>query len=226
MAPRFVPFGPAHVAAVVLPVLGGLVLARLVRRGPAAVGASVRLALAALLALIAGGVVVQGLVSAELTLAEVLPFHLCDMAMLLAIYALLARDRRAAELLWFWAGSGTLLAMITPDIYLGFPSAQFLLFFALHGLVLAAALVLVFGLSLRPRPGGPQRALVATAAYGAAVGIVNAAFGTNYMYLCQKPPNATLLDAFGPWPVYLVASALLAFAAFAVLGLPFRREEA
>jgi hypothetical integral membrane protein (TIGR02206 family) len=184
----------------------------------------VRVVLAALIALIAGAEIVRGLVAGELTIGEVLPFHLCDMAMLLAIYALLARDRRVAEIVWFWAGSGTVLAMITPDVYLDFPSWQFLLFFGLHGLVVASALVLVFGLSLRPRPGGPGRAFLVTAAYAAAVGIVNAAFGTNYMYLCRKPPNPTLLDALGPWPVYLASAALVALAAFTLLGLPFRRE--
>jgi hypothetical integral membrane protein (TIGR02206 family) len=226
MAPRFVPFGPAHLAALGLSVAGGIALVRLVRRGPETLAWAVRVSLAGLIGLLAGSEILRGLATGELTIGEVLPFHLCDMAMLLAIYALLTRDRRVAELVWFWAGSGTLLAMITPDVYLGFPSWQFVLFFGLHGLVVAAALVLVFGLSLRPRPGGPGRAFVLTSAYAAVVGIVNAAFGTNYMYLCRKPPNPTLLDAFGPWPVYLAAAALVALAAFALLGLPFRRERA
>lgn len=225
MAPRFVPFGPGHLAALGLSVLGGLALARLVRRSPEGRHAvAVRFVLAGLIALIAGLEIARGIASGGLRLQEVLPFHLCDMAMLLAIYALLTRDRRVAELLWFWAGSGTLLAMVTPDLYLDFPSWQFVLFFGLHGLVVASTLVLVFGFALHPRPGGPRRAFLFTLGYALAVGAVNAIFGTNYMFLCRKPGNPTLLDALGPWPAYLGSAALIALAAFALLGLPFRRE--
>jgi uncharacterized membrane protein YwaF len=35
-------------------------------------------------------------------------------------------------------------------------------------------------------------------AYAAAVGGIDAVLGTNYMYLCRKPKNASLLNAFGP----------------------------
>ena len=56
----------------------------------------------------------------------------------------------------------------------------------------------------------------------AAVGALNVVLGANYMYLCSKPKNATLLDAFGPWPMYLVGGAAAAFALFWLLWLPLR----
>jgi hypothetical integral membrane protein (TIGR02206 family) len=88
--------------------------------------------------------------------------------------------------------------------------------------VLVAALVLVFGLGLRPRPGAAGRALAATAGWAAFVGLVNVVLGTNYMYLRHKPTVATPLDWMGPWPVYIAVGALVALVLFQVLALPFR----
>jgi hypothetical integral membrane protein (TIGR02206 family) len=90
--------------------------------------------------------------------------------------------------------------------------------------VLASAVLLTFGFHLTPRPGAAHRAFLVTFVYTVVIGGVNAAFGTNYMYLCRKPPTPTLLDAFGPWPVYLVVGAAVAAALFAALDLPFRRR--
>jgi len=227
MASRFVPFGPDHLVAVGLPLVGGLLLARVVRSQPEGrLALFVRRALAGLILLLAAFELARGAQEGWLTLENLLPLHLCDLAMLLAVYSLLKRARAVTEVLWYWAGAGTLVAMVTPDVALGFPHWQFLVFFGLHGFVVMATIVLVFGLSLRPRPGSARRVFFITVAYSAGVGAVNAALGTNFMFLCRKPPNPTLLDAFGPWPVYIGAAALLALALFVLLELPFRRERA
>jgi len=153
-----------------------------------------------------------------------LPLELCDTALVLAVITLLAPRRAVAEIVYFWAGSGTLLAMLTPELPWNFPRWEFVVFFGLHGLVLVAALVLVFGLGLRPRPGAPWRAFGITAGWAAFVGLVNLALGTNFMYLRHKPLVATPLDGMGPWPVYIGTSAAVALVLFHLLALPFRRE--
>ena len=127
-------------------------------------------------------------------------------------------------MVYFWAGSGSLLAMVTPELPWNFPRWEFVVFFGLHGLVLVAALVLVFGLGLRPRPGAPWRAFGITVGWAALVGLVNLALGTNFMYLRHKPLAATPLDGMGPWPVYIGTGASVALGLFHLLALPFRRE--
>jgi hypothetical integral membrane protein (TIGR02206 family) len=159
-----------------------------------------------------------------LTWKTFLPLELCDAALVLAVLALLRPRPLPAEVVYFWAGSGSLVAMATPDLAWSFPRWEFVVFFGLHGLVLAAALLLVFGLGLRPRPGAPWRVFGVTVAWAALAGLANLALGTNFMYLRTKPIAATPLDWMGPWPVYIVAGAFVALVLFHALALPFRRE--
>jgi hypothetical integral membrane protein (TIGR02206 family) len=218
----FVPFGVAHWGALACVGLASALLVWLVRSRPALAG-PVRGGLAAgIVCLLAFELGVAGR-EGWLSWKTVLPFELCDAALVLAVAALIRPARAAAEVVYFWGASGTLIAMLTPDLPWGFPRWEFVVFFGLHGCVLAAGLVLVFGLGLRPRPGAPLRMLGVTAAWAAFVAVVNLALGTNFMYLREKPGVATPLDWMGPWPVYIGVAGVAAFALFHLLALPFRR---
>ncbi len=221
--PPFVPFGIAHLGALAATAFLSLLLVRLVRARPR-FGPAVRWTLAAGIVALVAFELMTGAREGWLGWTAVLPLELCDAALVLAVLTLVAPRRTAAEVVYFWAGSGTLLAMLTPELPWGFPRWEFVVFFGLHGLVLVAAVVLVFGLGFRPRPGAPWRALGATAGWAALVGVVDAVLGTNYMYLRWKPSVATPLDWMGPWPVYIGVGAAAALALFLVLALPFRRE--
>ena len=217
------PFGPGHVGALGSVALVALLLVALVRVRPAS-RRPVRLALAAgIVALVAFELSV-GAREGWLGWTALLPLELCDAALVLTVVTLVAPRRATAEVVYFWAVSGTLLAMLTPELPWNFPRWEFVVFFGLHGLVLVAALVLVFGLGLRPGPGAPWRAFGITAGGAAFVGLVNLALGTNFMYLRHKPLVATPLDAMGPWPVYIGTGAAVALVLFHLLALPFRRE--
>ena len=217
------PFGTAHLAALSSVAALALSLVALVRARPA-LGRPVRLALAAGIVALVTFEFSVGVREGWLGWAAFLPLELCDAALVLAVFTLVAPRRATAEVVYFWAVSGTLLAMLTPELAWSFPRWEFIVFFGLHGLVLCAAAVLVFGLGFRPRPGAPLRVWGITAAWAALVGLVDHAFGTNYMYLRRKPLAPTPLDWMGPWPVYLVVGAAVALALFLLLGLPFRRE--
>ena len=221
--PRFEAFGLAHLGALVLTGVTGTVLAALVRSRPGS-GRPVR-------ALLFAGIFVLlafelGIAAREgwLTWQLLLPLHLCDAALVLTLVSLLWPRRRAVEILYFWAAAGSGLAMLTPDLPWGFPRWEFVVFFGLHGLVLVAAVVLVFGLGLRPRPGAPWRAFLATLVLALVAGAVDVLLDLNFMFLRAKPPTPTLLDHMGPWPVYIAVGAVIALALFHLLALPFRRE--
>lgn len=213
-------FGPAHLAALAVTATAAVGLARMVKRRPPSMG--IRLGLALFLVAAVAAWLLHEAARRPLSVWDVLPLHLCDFLILLAVYALLTLQRLACELLYFWSG-GTLLAMVTPDLGSGFPHPAFLVYFALHGAVVVAAAVVVLGLGLGPRPGAAWRAFGATLAYAAGVGVVDHALGANFLYLCRKPYEPTLLDAFGPWPVYLATVALFALGLFHLMAWPFRR---
>jgi hypothetical integral membrane protein (TIGR02206 family) len=223
MPPRFEAFGPAHLIALAATAITAAVLSLLVRRGPD--GRPARALRFGVAVLLLGQTAVQLFAAGRergLTAWDLVPLQLCDFAILLAAFALLTLNPLACELLYFWACTGTLLAMVTPDLWYGFPDWRFLGFFGLHGAVVVSALVLVFGYRQQPRPGAPWRAFLLTNLYAAVVGAVNLAFGTNFLFLREKPQAPTLLDWFGPWPAYLLACEALALCLFLLLDLPFR----
>ena len=155
------------------------------------------------------------------SLDQSLPLQLCDVAILVAALAVWTRNRLLAEWTYFWALAGTMQALLTPDLPGHFPNFPYFQYYIAHGGVVTAALILVVGLGLGPRPWAVVRVFAITVAYAAAVALLDYALDANYMYLRAKPPSPTLLDAFGPWPVYVAVAAVLAALLFTVLDAPF-----
>jgi hypothetical integral membrane protein (TIGR02206 family) len=222
--------GLEHTGTLVALAATAVWITRWLKRGGARDGrirgeAPVRIGLAALLA---GGLLyalVDSLPLRGLDWLEILPLHLCDMAVLVAIWALATRQRTASEILYFWGLSGTLIAMLTPDVDRGFPDSRCISFFALHGGVAVSAAVVAFGIGPRPRPRANLRVFAITNMYAAVIGVLDALADKNFLYLRQKPSEPSILDWMGPWPWYILAADALAFALFAALMIPFRNGE-
>jgi len=60
-----------------------------------------------------------------------------------------------------------------------------------------------------------------TLAYTAAVGLIDALSGANYMFLRRPPSNWTMLKVLGPWPWYIASAAGVALVLLVLLDLPF-----
>jgi hypothetical integral membrane protein (TIGR02206 family) len=220
-APPFTLFGPDHVAALGLVALATVAAVTACRRGDEATRRRVRRVLATglLLGVVAEpiGATLEGWLDRQL-----LPLHLCDVAVFLATWSLLTLDRRTSEPLYFLALSGTLPALFTPELFSGFPSFRFLIYFVPHGLVLVSVAVLVGGLRQVPRPGAWLRAFALLNVYAALIGLVNWALGTNFLYLARKPTGPTPFDWFGPWPWYILSLELGFLIVLGLLELPLR----
>ena len=151
-----------------------------------------------------------------------LPLALCNMAVLVAIPACWWQIPVLIELTWFWGMAGTLQAVATPDLAVGFPHLVFFQYVIGHLGIVLPAVDLVVGLRFTSRPRAVRRVFTLTAAYTAGVGLVDALTGANYMFLRQPPSNWTLLRLLGPWPWYIASAAGLALALLIVLDAPFR----
>ncbi len=161
--------------------------------------------------------IVKGTWSAETSL----PLALCDVALLVAAAACWWRLPLLVELTWFWGIAGTLQAVVTPDLGVAFPHLVFFQYVVGHEGIVLAALLLVVGIRVVPRPGAVPRVLAITVGYTAFVGLVDAVTGANYMYLRRPPGNWTVLRLLGPWPWYIAAAAGVAAVLVLLLDSPF-----
>jgi hypothetical integral membrane protein (TIGR02206 family) len=151
-----------------------------------------------------------------------LPLQLCDLTVWLTVLACLTLIPAVVECAYFAGVAGSGMAILTPNLWSSWPSYPAIYFFVAHGGVLVGSAVLTFGRIAVPRQGAIWRVFGILAVYAAVVGAFNAVFGSNYMYLCHKPGNPSLLDWLGPWPLYLVSSTVVALLLFWLLWLPFR----
>jgi len=111
--------------------------------------------------------------------------------------------------------------MLTPDLSVGFPHPRFFHFFLGHGLIMLGVLYATIVWQFRPVLRSAGKAVFASIVLMASVGLLNYLLGTNYMYLCAKPAQDTLMDAMGAWPWYLLTLILAGSAVYMLCLLPF-----
>lgn len=219
---RFETYGASHLSVVALGVVGALVLV--------AVGRSHRgeqterpFGRAFAVTILAFTIPLQILswVRFDGDAVYALPLQLCDLASLAAPYALWTQRRWAVGLTYFWGLTLTTQAVVTPDLTRDFPDPVFITFWGMHLLVVWAACYLTWGIGLAPRWREYRVTVAVTAVWAVALFSFNAATGTNYGYLNEKPAAASALDLLGEWPWYLVSEVAIILAVWALLTWPW-----
>ena len=142
-----------------------------------------------------------------------LPFHLCRTANLLVLIVLVFRSYLAYEIVFFW-GLTVIHAVITPDILQGFPHFHFIRYWLSHQLMIIGILYATFVYDIRPRKKSIYVSFMALLMFMLITIPVNLLLDANYFWISGKPPVDTVLDYFGPWPWYIIVSAILALLHF------------
>lgn len=156
-------------------------------------------------------------------LDNLLPFHLCDIAAVIAGFALITRHPLLCSLTYFWGLAATLQALITPSLVLGFPSLPYFSFFLQHFAIVATALFLPTVDGWRPKPPlwkSPFEIYIWSVLYLLFALSINAWLGTNFGFVSHPPHTPSLIDHLGPWPWYLFSIQAIAVTIFFLLALP------
>lgn len=150
-----------------------------------------------------------------------LPLHLCRLLAIAAPFVMYTRNRTALGIMYFMIYAGTLNANITPDVDGAFPSSNYFTYWMIHSalLVIPFYAIKVYGLKITFRD--LKNAFWAANIYLIVITVFNWFSGGNYFYTMAKPPSASILDFFGPWPIYLGVTYLIACLLIVLLYLPW-----
>ena len=213
-------YGPSHWAVLAVFVAGSTLLVWVGRRQTEAQ--------ARLLGRLLGVLTVASYVAAAAYLAvhgmRAVPLHLTDLATFVAAYAFWSQRHWAYALTYYWGLVLSTQALISPALVgPDFPSVEYLGFWAIHVLVVWAAIYLTWGRGMRPTWRSYRLVLVVTAAWAVFTFTYNSITGTNYGFLNRKPSTASLLDVLGPWPVYVFTVTGLVVLVWALMTWPWER---
>lgn len=161
------------------------------------------------------------------SLDNLLPLHLCDLAAVVAGFALLTRKPILLTLTYFWGLAATTQALLTPALSIGPPELPFYHFFFQHFAIVAAALYIPIVLKWRPKQPwwkSPVIVFAISVGYQGTALLINIVLKTNFAFASRPPDNPSLIDHLGAWPIYLFAMQALALIFYLILALPFRKQ--
>lgn len=217
----FAAWGVSHVAVLVVSVVayGGLIA--WVRRRPEDVQQRVGTIVGALPVVTWAVFNLFRLAIGDWTKHIDIPLNLCPLVSF-ALPLMLGprRSYRVFEIVYFFALVGCVQALITPNLFEEAPHYMFWRYWLLHVSIIGAVAYALAVYRMRPTVASLGRAFVAFAAYVGVAKVLNTLLGTNYAFTQTKPETASVLDALGPYPVYIFQGLGVALALFVLIYLP------
>lgn len=220
-ASEFSAYGPSHWGVFAVFVIGAALLVWAGRRQSEQQARRLGRILGAVTALIYAAILVYMLTPPTL---DSVPLQLTDLATVAAAYALWSLKHWAYTLTYYWGLVLSTQALVSPALQSpDFPHYQFLAFWAIHLIVVWAAIYLTWGRGMRPNWRSYRFTVVVTLAWAAVTFTFNSFAGTNYGFVNRKPSTASLLDVMGPWPWYVFIGATLIAIVWALMTWPWER---
>lgn len=154
--------------------------------------------------------------------ATSLPLHLCGVSVVLNAIMLVNKNYLLFEINYFWGLGGAIQALLTPDIGIyGFPHFRYFQFFISHGLIILAVLYMTFIHGYRPQLKSVWKVFGITNIYLIFIAGFNWLVGGNYLFICYKPVNGSIIDFLGPWPWYVLSLEGVGLVSFLIYYLPW-----
>ena len=155
-----------------------------------------------------------------------LPLHLCRLLAIAAPFVMYTRNRKALGIMYFMIYAGTLNANITPDVDGAFPSSNYFTYWMIHSALLVIPFYAIKVYGLRITFTDFKNAFITANVYLVLITLFNWIAGSNYFYTINKPASASILDFFGPWPLYVGVTYLIGLILIVLLYLPWRLKNA
>ncbi|XMO85245.1 TIGR02206 family membrane protein [Algibacter sp. AS12] len=150
-----------------------------------------------------------------------LPLYLCSLMGLLIPVFSYYRTFLMYEILLFWIIGGTLQAVLTPDIAVGFPSFDYFRYWIVHLGLLVVVFYATFVFNMRPTIKSVFKSVAGLLVYVILMVAANKLLNANYFYLNEKPQSASILDYFGDWPWYIIVVIFIVIPLFLLIYMPF-----
>ena len=221
----FVLFGTWHVVALLVIVLINLAMLGF-RKASERTRRTVRWSMVILLLLDDASWQVWNVYWGHWSIQTMLPLHLCSMMMVLAWFMLIFKNYRIYEFVYFLGIAGAFQALMTPPVGIyGFPHFRFIQTMIAHGLLLTSAVYMTTVEGFRPTWRSLLRVAVGVNIYIVLVGIINRAFGSNYLFIAHKPATASVLDLLPAWPWYIIWMEIIGLGMCLILYMPFAIQD-
>lgn len=176
---------------------------------------------AVVLVAVTGAMQVVQLLPGEYDVDTSLPLNLCDFAWMTAAYALWTQSQTAAALIYYWGLALSTQGLITPDLHAGPAEPSFYGFWSMHYVIVWSAIYLVWGLGIRPTWSTYRVVVTLTFVWLIAVYVFNVLVDTNYGFVNHKPSGGSVLDYFGPWPLYVGVEVVVVAVVWALMTWPW-----
>jgi len=156
------------------------------------------------------------------TAGDSLPLHLCGMGIVLAAFMMVNKNFLLYELVYFWGLGGAIQALLTPNIGIyGYPHYRYFQFFVSHGTLIFASLYMTWIGGMRPTHRSIWRVMGITNIYLVIIAGFNTLTDGNYLFICHKPVDGSIIDFLGPWPWYILSLEVVAVISFYIYYAPF-----
>lgn len=154
---------------------------------------------------------------------EDLPLHMCNLVTFFIpfVFHPRIRQRRIFGVIYFWVLAGTLQAVLTPGLEQAYPHYWYFRYWLVHCGLVILILYAVMVLKFRPSWRDLWTAMITMNILFVIAYAFNLWLGSNYLYTMHKPLQPSLLDFFGPWPIYILVSEVVALLFFLIYFFPF-----